>query len=381
MPTPTNDSLKRGWPAQRSRREAEAHSRRHAVAFDRWAGDLGLSHTAAARSLDLAPGTLADWQHRSQDDDLAPQPLGRPCQRSAPAARNAAIDLMRIVGPRIGLPALQTTFPDMPRAELQNLQLRFRRHSQRDNQRLLHVLHWHSPGAVWAMDHAEPPSPIDGRWPCLFSVRDLASGCQLAWLPVPDATALSTIHALKTLFLQFGPPLVLKCDNGSAFTADDTRLFLDRSNVLPLFSPPYTPSYNGACEAGIGALKTRTHHIAALADRPGLWTADDIEAARRMANELNYPNGSNSATPDQLWTARSPMTNEDRAAFGRTVLRHRVIAREEQQDPLDTDLDFQAQASLDRTAIRRALVELGFLTFTRRSITPQLPPQKTPRIS
>jgi transposase InsO family protein len=381
MPRSTNDSLKRGWPAQRSRREAESHSRRHAVEFDRWATHQGLSHTAAARSLNLAPGTLADWQHRSHDDGLAPQPLGRPCQRSAPAARNAAIDLMRIAGPRIGLPALQNAFPEMARAELHNLQLRFRRHSQRDNQRLLHVLHWHSPGAVWAMDHAEPPSPIDGHWPFLFSVRDLASGCQLAWLPVPDTTALSTLQALHALFLQFGPPLVLKSDNGSAFIADDTRKSLERWNVLPLFSPPYTPSYNGACEAGIGALKTRTQHLAALADRPGLWTADDIEAARRMANELNYPNGPNSATPEQLWTARPPMTNQDRAAFGRTVQRQRTIAREEQHYPLDTDLDFQVQASLDRTAIRRALVELGFLTFTRRLITPPLQSQQSMEIT
>jgi hypothetical protein len=38
-----------------------------------------------------------------------------------------------------------------------------------DHQRLIHVLHWHHPGAVWAMDHAEPPRTIDGRWPCLVA--------------------------------------------------------------------------------------------------------------------------------------------------------------------------------------------------------------------
>ena len=52
------------------------------------------------------------------------------------------------------------------------------------NGRLLHVLHWHRPGAVWAMDHTEPPTPIDGRWPHVLAVRDLASHMQLAWLPV-----------------------------------------------------------------------------------------------------------------------------------------------------------------------------------------------------
>jgi hypothetical protein len=53
-------------------------------------------------------------------------------------------------------------------------------------------------------------------------------------------------------------PLVLKSHNGSSFIADEMRRFLDGWQVRPLFSPPYTPEYNGAIEAGNGALKTRT---------------------------------------------------------------------------------------------------------------------------
>ena len=53
------------------------------------------------------------------------------------------------------------------------------------------VLHWPVPGRVWAMDFAEPSlpgitgvvPPLDGRYPYLLAVRDLASatncaGCQ-----------------------------------------------------------------------------------------------------------------------------------------------------------------------------------------------------------
>ena len=36
------------------------------------------------------------------------------------------------------------------------------------------------------------------------------------------------------------------------------RDFLARWAVRPLFSPPYTPEYNGGIEAGNHALKTRT---------------------------------------------------------------------------------------------------------------------------
>ena len=141
------------------------------------------------------------------------------------------------------------------------------------------------------MDHAEPPPAIDGRWPYILAVRDLASGCQLAWLPVLDETAETTIDALQWLFLEHGPPLVLKSDNGSGFISAAMRRFLDRWQVRPLFSPPCTPEYNGGIEAGNGALKTRTHEEAARQGRAGHWTADDMEAARRMANELIYPHG------------------------------------------------------------------------------------------
>lgn len=372
---------KRGWPAQRQQREEESVTRGRAVDFDRWAQRRGVGHDEAAAHLGLAPGTLADWERRWEEDHLAPQPLGRACHRSDRRSRNAAIDLMNTVGPRIGLPALRNAFPKMARGELDNLKLRFRRVWRRDNRYFGHVLHWHRPGSVWAMDHVDPPCAIDDRWPHLLAVRDLASGNQLLWLPVADETAQSTIAALESLFCQFGPPLVLKCDNGAGFIADETRVFLDRWQVWPLFSPPYTPQYNGGCEAGNGAHKVRTHEFAALAGRPGRWTADDAEAARRKGNEENYPWGCNGSTPDEVWRARPVTSEEDDAAFGRTVRQEQVRARNEEDYPLDVDLGRAAQAAIDRVAIRRALVEHGLLTFTRRSITPQLPTRKTPRIS
>jgi hypothetical protein len=350
------------------------------VAFDHWAGDLGLTHSVIAGHLDLAPGTLGDWQRQAKAGRLDPRPLGRPCVRSGVHRRNAAIGLMR-TNARVSLPALCATFPKMPRRELENLRLRFRRHIRHQRQRLLHVLHWHQPGTVWAMDHCDLTVPIDGLWPHLFAVRDLGSSAQLAWQPVLTETAHETIAALEALFRQFGPPLVLKCDNGSGFAAELTRNFLDAWQVLPLFSPPWTPEYNGACEAGNGALKTRTEEQAARAGRPGLWTADDAETARRIANEQNYPWGAKGPTPDVLWKTRTPITNQLRAAFRHSVHQQRIDVRTEQRYPLDTVLDHDTQAELDRIAIPRALVEHGLLTFTRRSIPTPITTQKTPNIS
>lgn len=361
--------LKRGWPAQRPRREAERDVRCRAVAFDQWASRLGLEHDAAARQLGLAPGTLAFWEYRWRDDRLEAHPLGRPCDRGDPRSRNEAIGLMRSVGLRISAAAVQAAFPALARREVQNLHARFRWHCRQENQRLLYVLHWHRPGAVWAMDHAEPPRAVDGRWPYLLAVRDLASGCQLAWLPVLDESADSTIEALQWLFLEYGPPLVLKSDNGPGFIAAATRRFLDRWQVLPLFSPPYTPEYNGAIEAGNGALKNRTHEQAAQAGRIGHWTADDCEAARCMANELQYRRGTLGPTPRAAFAARPPLSLQLRDAFRCDVQREQTQHRITMGYPLDVDLDHATQAEIDRVAIRRALVEHGILTFTRRSIT------------
>ncbi len=373
--------LKRGWPAQQPRREAERNARQHAVAFDHWAMQQGVRQRVAAQQLGLAPGTLAFWEHRWHVDYLEARPLGRPCHRSRRQLRNQAIDFMRYVGAGVSVAAVQATFPDLARRETENLRNRFRRLWKLDHQRAVHVLHWHHPGAVWAMDHGGPLPAIDGRWPYLLAVRDLASGCELAWLPVLDETAETTISVLQWLFLEHGPPLVLKSDNGSGFIAEAMGRFLARWDVRPLFSPPYTPEYNGSIEAGNGALKTRTHEQAARQGRNGPWTADDVEAARRMANETTYPRGPLGPTRQECFGASPRITLEARAAFGRTVAHEQTQERLQQGYPLDTDLGHAAQAQIDRAAIRRALVEHGYLTFTQRSITPSIKSQNSLKIS
>jgi hypothetical protein len=236
------------------------------------------------------------------------------------------------------------------------------------------------------MDHTGPLPAIDGRWPYLLAVRHpqagtRASGCALAWLPVLDETAETTISALQWLFLEHGPPLVLKSDNGSGFIADAMRRFLDRWDVRPLFSPPYTPEYNGSVEAGNGALKARTQDEAARQGRDGPWTADDVEAARRMANELIYAHGPLGPTRQERFRTSPRISLETRAAFGRTVAHEQTQERLEQGYPLDTDLGHAAQAQIDRAAIGRALVEHGYLTFTKRSITPSLKSHNSLKIS
>lgn len=359
----------RGFENQRARREREQAVRQRVADCGYRLRELGASHDEAAARLGLSPHTLR-WWNRLRRRPCAPAPRGRPCRAATPERRSEVQELLTELGPHAGLPLLRRLFPDVARSELRELQAleRLRRRGRREE--YARRLEWHSVGAVWAMDYAEPPTPIDGRYRALFSVRDLASGKQLAWLPVPEATAEQAAAALESLFREHGPPLVLKSDNGSPFTAERTALLLDAEEVVPLFSPPYTPRYNGACEAGIGGLKARTHHLAADDGRPGRWSCEDVEAARRMADEEHYPRRLRGLTAAEAWSARQSPTPDERRRFRDVVVSHEQEIRKQRGYLLEEDLGRARQASLDRRAVRRALVELGYLSFLRSTITP-----------
>jgi len=294
--------------------------------------------------------------------------------------RNAVIGLIDELGLRVGVPTLRTCFPHMPPAELADLLRRYRRMWRRRYHQCLQVLHWQVPGSVWAMDFAEAPHPIDGVYPYLLGVRDLASGQQLLWLPLRTATRFETIDALEPLFLLFGAPLVLKTDNGSPFIADDTLVYLARWGIEHLCSPPGTPRYNGAIEAGIGSLKTRTEQEATRHGRPIRWSYDDVEAARTQANAEARPRGDSGPTPDEAWTTRRSISTAERMLFRAAVQSHRQEICARDGWPTGERLEAQEARALDRQAICRALVEHDLLLYRRRRIPLPFPRPKAANI-
>ena len=280
-----------GVARQRRQRDIERLVRRHAAAVGHCLIEHGCSQHQAADYLKISPRTLRDWQH---DLAVAPgsfQPLGRPLCAATPRQRNEVIALLDELGPGIGLPTLRDLFPELARAALADVLRRYRALWRRLHRQPLHVLHWTHPGSVWAIDFHGPRPPVDGLYPDLFAVRDLASGRQLLWLPVRDACAATVIQQLIGLFTIYGPPLVLKCDNGSAFGSAAVQELLRQCRVKSLFSPPRQPSYNGSIEAGIGSLTSRTEQHACRRGYPGIWTRDDVEAARLEANACARPRG------------------------------------------------------------------------------------------
>jgi len=369
---------RRGFAGQRLEREREQAVRRHVVAAAGVLGSDGWSWNRIAGLIGLAERTLRDWRRGFLRNFLKPLALGRPTRRATPEQRNEVSRLLDELGPGIGVPSLREIFPEMARAELEDLVRRYRRVFRKRHRQCLAVLHWTRPGAVWAVDFHGPRDPVDGTCPYLLAVRDLASGKQLLWRPTPDMTAATAVAALTSLFIAHGAPLVLKSDNGSAFIDGRTQELLARFGTIGLFSPARTPSYNGSIEAGIGSLTSRTEQHAARHGRPGYWTFDDAEAARLEANATARPFGPLGPSPEQRWSTRAPIAAEEREAFAAT------IARRLQEQDHDHGLAYENAASrrvAERPAIRHALVEHGYLYITRRRIPLPISSKKTADIT
>jgi transposase InsO family protein len=366
---------RRGFAGQRVQRENDLVVRRHAVEAGQRLAEEGWNWNEVSQMLRLVPRTFRDWRHDLACPDIRLRPLGRPILATAREQRNEVIRLIDELGPGIGLPTLRLQFPGVARAALEDLLRRYRRVWRKLNHQPLQVLHWTRPGAVWAIDFHGPRPLIDGLYPNLLAVRDLSSGQQLLWLPTRDMTAQSVCEALNSLFATHGSPLVLKSDNGSAFVADDVQQLLAKFGVKNLFSPPHMPSYNGSIEAGIGSLKTRTQQHAARRGHPDCWTWDDAEAARLEANATARPRGPLGPSPDQLWADRVAITDAERTNFSFAVAgQHYLI--DAQGRPDANPKDVMHQRATDRQAICHALVEYGYLYFTRRRITLPIQRQK-----
>jgi transposase InsO family protein len=328
----------------------------------------GLPLHELAAVLGRSPRTLCRWAGLDRSGQQLSKPRGRPAARGTAAERNAVIAYLR-TNPHAGTPTLAARF-GLGRRELEELKHRYRTLSTLRERDVVVALTWTRPGTVWAMDFTDAGLDVDGLYPSLLLVRDLASGAQLAAVPCEHQRADVVRATLSLLFNTLGPPLVIKSDNGAHFVAESAQRLLHDPGVFLLRSPPYTPRFNGACEAGIGSHKTHAFHIAAAAGRPYAWTCDDVERARLQANATARPWGPAGPTPDERWAAREPIAPELRAAFGRMVNDRLASARAALADPSPA-----AVLELTRQVLAGVLQECELLSTHLESI----PARRSPR--
>ncbi len=361
------DKPPRGFDAQRARREWERKMKIEMIAFVRWTAQHGLTQSEAAGRVGLCPPTVRAWERGWRKNRLAIKPRGRKLKVTERWMKECILAVYYLAGPGIGLPTLRSLFPGAPKRDLEDMLQRFRAADLHKGGYMLHALRWWKAGSIWAVDHLEPPKPVDNIYPYVLAVRDLASGYQLLALPVMTKNATEVAAALAALFIEHGAPLVLKSDGG--FDAEVIAKLLAQNRVLHLLSPYYYPKYNGSIEAGIGSLQVRAHHEAARHEHPGEWSCDDVEAARLQANEWARPWGYKAESPLEAWMQRAPLTDMDRIALQHQVDLAEPEVRQEMGILPLLEGSKRDERAVKRTAITRALVQRGFLSIRRSLFT------------
>lgn len=313
------------------------------------------------RCLSLSDRTVRRW--RQAPPASPPARRGRPPHGALPEQRNEVYRFLRQRGTSTSLVAVRAAFPQVCRADLEDLVRRFRRAKRRKAKRYQSRLEWRRPGTVWAADFKERREPIEGRYRWVLSVKDLASRYQLAWQPVTEATAEVVQATYARLFAEHGVPLVMKSDNGGPFRAEDTKQLLDEYQVLPLYSPKRCPQYNGGVERANGLLAGYQEAVAEFRGRLAGPLFEDAETARRWANDLSRPRGWKGPTAGELWSERQAVSAVQRSAFRATVQEHRADVLAQWHFPAGEPLDHDPAAAVDRRAIRDALLAHDLLTI------------------
>jgi transposase InsO family protein len=273
------------------------------------------------------------------------------------------------LGPDTGVEKMHGQMPELARREVAHIICDYREVHMTKERTIIYTLEWKHAGTVWAVDFTKPPKPVDGIYPFILVIRDLASGEDLMSLPVHTKTAQTARNGLESCIKEHGAPLVIKSDNDGAFTSPFVSRYLYfEYGIIFFLTPVRYPCYNGACEAGIGSLKTRAHHESARWNRAGEWTCDDVEAARILVNTTARPKGAKGPVPEEMWEKRKPVDEAVRRRFIRAVERTRKMLTEKEGWLEETEMSKKDEKRIERQAIKSALEHMGFLLIRRKEL-------------
>ncbi len=349
--------------------------KKHSVALLKWFRKYGYTCQEIAFAIGVNKRTLKSWYLLWKKKHLCSEPVGRKPFLPTVHLLDSVKAFLNLTGPETGVTVLKKVFPEIPLINIKWILEEYRREYYIDRRSYCKSLIWNTANTVWAIDFTEIKKKIEGEYKYVLIFRDLCTGKILMALPCKSQCSNIVINALKFLFYHNGRPLVLKSDNGSAFIAEEVSKYLNDNNVKHLLSPPHTPKYNGSIEAGMGSIKTRLFYISARNDRPGIYTCDDLEEARLQSNELSRPNGTNMPAPDKMWYNKKSISSEIRHAFIEQVEKCREDAMYKNGFNYIL-LNKNQRRFINRTAITNALVNLNFLCFKKRRITPPFKSKK-----
>jgi len=321
---------------------------------------------ATAGQLWLHTATLRAWRQGWARDRLRAARPGRPARSGTAGEREGARTIIEQLGPHMSAAELWRLSAGISRREAGRLLADYRRRYRQQHARHEHRLTWHRWGGVWTVDFTQAPCVVGdvGRW--ILVVRDVAGKEILAVTAVTGERVREVLPVLRELFGRHGAPLVLKMDNGSAFISAAMQAFLDAHAVALLYSPPRTPQYNGTGEAGNTWVKIDALWSAIRHDRAGAWAEADLQHA--LARSLRRAALRETSRP----LDRRPLCPAARLAFQDALRRARAKGQQCLGLPAYDGLRRLDKAKLDRQAIPEALEKTGYLTVTRRRVTPPI---------
>jgi len=246
------------------------------------------SYRRLCRFLEVPYGSFRRWKQRLEEGEparlrpgpkkVAPLPLEE--LRGAVEHLHHGHERSRGVG------ALYRRYrTQVSRRELAALIEAGRRALAQEHQAELRHITWHVPGLVWSLDDAELARG-DSPLLRLHQVQDLASRYKFPPWVGERILGATVAGRLEQLFGQYGPPLVLKRDNGGNLNQQAVEAVLARYLVLPLNSPPHYPPYNGGMERAVGELKGPL--VAQLLARGPVPATEVQHWAELLAHELNH---------------------------------------------------------------------------------------------
>jgi len=250
--------------------------------------DVRWPYQRLCRFLGVPYGTLRRWKQRLAQGQPARVPPGpkKVAPLSLAELRGEVARLPHGHERSRGVGALYRRYhTQVSRRELDTLTATVRQALAQQRQAECRHITWHVPGLVWALDDAELVRCTDHPLR-LHQVQDLASRYKFPPWVGEQICGEAVARRLEQHFVQHGPPLVLKRDNGSNLNQHAVDALLARYLVVPLNSPLHYPPYNGGMERAVRELKPP---LVEQLRASGPLSASQVQGwAEGLAHELNH---------------------------------------------------------------------------------------------
>jgi hypothetical protein len=223
---------------------------------------FSMSYRCIAELVDLSYATLMRWKKRTGDGKPALQRPGprkvRPLDLDGLKRKIETLDHGKKRSRGAG--RLHLAYADrISRRDLNKLIIQARRESNQQQAAERCRVAWLRPNLAWAMDDCSK-TVIGGGKLHLHNLSDLCSRYKLPPIASDQSPCGEEVAGhLDRLFTRFGAPLFCKRDNGGNLNHYAVDQVLSDAMVIPINSPVYQASYNGAIERTQGEFKKYLH--------------------------------------------------------------------------------------------------------------------------